>query len=175
MTNVTTTPASLANTADAETEAFQEYLQSADGSHRLSVLQIDLECISDAVADLEGQLADAGEIVGSIDEAMDYAESVINSLREIREGYVDRLGIPDEIKEAAIATRTMQSKPAVACLRYGLELMAGSQRRISAELLRDLVSLGMPRAISGRVIKTYGAAARSVHQGWLADAGKGAL
>jgi hypothetical protein len=141
----------------------------------ISVLQIDLESLSEAVAEIEAEASDASAIVGNFDSAVDYAEGALHSLRLMRDGYVDQLGIPAAMNEAAIAIVTTQSKPAIAGLRYGLELMAGSPRKLSSELLQNMLSLGMPRAAHGRVIKTYAAAARSGYHRWLADAEKGAV
>lgn len=155
--NISTVPAALANTAEAELECFNDYVNSPEGRDIICELSANSDVLAE-YSDLDTLASheeNAACIVSRVEEAIDHAEGLLSDLKSLRDGYVDHLGIPEALKEVALALHKVDSEQLRQAFGYGFELVGASERKMFKDLRESLVALGMPHTHHGRVIKTY--------------------
>ncbi|MDQ6436643.1 hypothetical protein RB623_21550 [Mesorhizobium sp. LHD-90] len=142
----TIVPVALANTADAELQAFRTYIEGDPGRYLISFVEAELDDLSSLLTNPFDVNAEAApDVLGNIDGAIERADGIAANLRDIRNGYVDQLGITAALKEVVEALRQKITAPHVNALRYGLEVMQNDDRKIPRDLREGLHSLGMPK------------------------------
>lgn len=153
---ISTIPTPLTATAEAELEMSRTYIDGEDAQDLIDSAQFESDELHTAVSELfESPFINALDMLDRIDEARGHAKAVDAYLRDLREGLVDRLGIPAALKEAATSLHDLQSAHHVAALRNGLSMMQGSDRKMSSELREALVKLGMPKEYRGMAVNTF--------------------
>lgn len=151
-----TIPSALTNSASYEIQNLREYIKTEGALETFYKIENNLELINESFGhgfDIKEDNADA--ILTYLDDVIDAAKDLALNFSCLKEGYLDNLGIQEEISRIAQELLTSKTKDKAKALCRGLELMWHSERKLPKNLHEIFIALGMPDTNKGRAVDTY--------------------